>query len=95
MNQQNYEMLDHIRIEFVAYLETNKTKESSEWDKYTKMDLKDLISELEIDIHKYEIAPNMYISYLCNNLGMDYNTHNETLIKFIQLFSDVIKIIYA
>ena len=94
MNQENTNALIGAKDNFISYLAKHKKKESKNFEKYSSMTLEELIDDLEKDIHKFKISPSMYIGYIVDDLGMDYEEHYEQLNAYMNLFSDVIDIIY-
>lgn len=69
--------LNETKKNFITLLEKHKTKESSDFDKYTKMTIHEIIKEF--NEHKYLIENNipMSIMMLCTDLGISLNTNPE------------------
>ena len=94
MNEINKAQLEMLKGSFLEYINKNKKTNSREFQKYSIMTISELITEIEKDIHKYKISPSLYIGYLCDNMGLDYDEHYEQLCNYFNLFSDLIDIIY-
>ena len=89
MNNNLYDNLTTVKKNFIEYIDSVKTIESTDYKKYKEMNVKELI--IHFNNNKYMVKGNeiFAIMAMCTDLGIDLKNNNEcyeTLRQYLDFF---------